>query len=593
MTRSKGRKGGPRDRRNTLPLLLAAAAGFTLAVGVWLGLAGLSTSALKLTMGPRQVLPLLGAAFAAYVVAGLVALLLRLARGSRRRAAGPRRALLSAMAALTVWVALTVTFLPLKGTEAFVDAGRLTTMQLNLLGLSGVLVAGLLAGLIVALILDAVILRLTQRLSSTGTRVLTLALATVAVALALTGSIVRGPDAPLAGGTGAQIPRVVLVGVDGCDWEQLEPLVRAGRLPTFERLMSDGCYGPLLSLEELVSPRIWTTIATGKNPEKHGIHGFVNAEGVPVNSTMRTASPLWNIVSAHGVTVGVTGWYVTWPVDDVNGFLISDRVHSLLRGPAQILQSITGEPTNERLERFGGFTFDPSYKSHPVTDKRYQQNRIVDEPLRWGYLRDHIYSELGYRLYPFYRPSFSAIYFRGVDFVEHFFWKYGDPEPFTDVTDEDVEAYGDVIANYYVYQDGLLKRLLESLGDDVSVVLVSDHGFQPRTDPPPERPQLTGKHERKAVLIASGPAFRSTGYFEGATVQDVAPTILAVMGLPVAEDMDGRVLIETIEGAHLREHPIEMIVSYEPLLLGEERPEIGSTMDESIREQLKSLGYIE
>jgi len=94
------------------------------------------------------------------------------------------------------------------------------------------------------------------------------------------------------------------------------------------------------------------------------------------------------------------------------------------------------------------------------------------------------------------------------------------------------------------------------------------------------------------VIIASGPAFRAAGWMEGATIFDVTPTALTVMGLPVGEDMDGRALTEIIRQEHLAVHPLSFIPSYEPAV-GKERGEVGSTMDDSIREQLKSLGYIE
>ena len=79
---------------------------------------------------------------------------------------------------------------------------------------------------------------------------------------------------------------------------------------------------------------------------------------------------------------------------------------------------------------------------------------------------------------------------------------------------------------------------------------------------------------------------------EGATILDIAPTALAVMGLPVGDDMDGRVLEEIIRDDHLERYPVSSIPSYESIV-GKERGEIGSAMDESIREQLRSLGYIE
>jgi hypothetical protein len=263
-----------------------------------------------------------------------------------------------------------------------------------------------------------------------------------------------------------------------------------------------------------------------------------------------------------------------------------------LRGPLQMYHSLRGRPTNERLEWFGDFSFDAGYKRYPETEKRYQQNRIVDEPLRWGYLRDLIYSRISQALVPIYDPTLTVVYFRGIDFVQHFFWQYSEPELFSDVTREDVAAYGNVITEYYLYQDGLLRNLLASVGEDVNVILVSDHGFTARTDIDPGRPQLTGMHDVRGVIIASGPAFRSSGYFEGATILDVAPTALAVVGLPVAEDMDGRALAEIIAEDHLETHPVASIPSYEPALRME-TGEVGSPMDESIMGQLKSLGYIE
>ena len=581
-----------RGAGTALRTLLASAAGFALAVGAWLGSAGLATSGFTLALSPGDTLLLTALLFLLYAATGLPLVLLGpLLRGAGR-ARGPQRRLLHGMAAVSIWSFLTITFLPLKGTETFVQAGALTTLQLNAIGLAIVLATGLLGGLVAAIICVRVLETFRRRLTTGGMRTLGTATAIAALAVAVAGSASRSRPVAAIGEPRGDLPRVAVIGVDGCDWEKLEPLVAEGRLPTFQRLMSDGCYGPLESLEELISPRIWTTIATGKSAEKHGIHDFVNADGVPVNSTMRRAAPVWDIVSAHGASVGVIGWYVTWPVDRVNGFVISDRMHSLLRGPVQVFQSLTGNPTNQRLEEFGRFRFDPGYKSYPRTDKRYQQNRIVDEPLRWGYLRDLIYSEIGLRLYPRYRPALSAIYFRGVDFVEHFFWKYADPEPFGDVTNAEIRAFGGVIDSYYVCQDGILERLLATLGDDVNVIVVSDHGFQPRLDPPSDRPQLTGRHERQAVFIASGPAFRSTGRFEGGTVYDVAPTVLAVMGLPVAEDIDGRVLTEIMLESHLEEFPVAHIPSYEPAV-GHDREAVGSAMDESIREQLRSLGYIE
>ena len=97
----------------------------------------------------------------------------------------------------------------------------------------------------------------------------------------------RGPES-LPPPTGE---RVLLIGVDAATWTVMRPLIDAGRLPTFKKLVSEGWSGTLRSMEPTVSPAIWTTIATGKVPDQHGIHGFVvesqdHGNDVPVTSTV-------------------------------------------------------------------------------------------------------------------------------------------------------------------------------------------------------------------------------------------------------------------------------------------------------------------
>jgi len=192
-----------------------------------------------------------------------------------------------------------------------------------------------------------------------------------------------------------------------------------------------------------------------------------------------------------------------------------------------------------------------------------------------------------------FRPRFAAVYYRGVDFVQHFFWRYADPAPFGEVPADERERFGSVIANYYAYQDRLLARLLEALGDDVNVLLVSDHGFRARLDPKPGMPELTGRHDMTGVFIAAGPAFRAGGRVEGMSVLDVAPTALAVMGLPVPEDMDGRPFTSILRDEHLRRLPVRSVPSYDGLVPRRAAEDGPADENESIREQLRSLGYID
>ena len=96
--------------------------------------------------------------------------------------------------------------------------------------------------------------------------------------------------------------RVLILGLDGTDPRAIDLLISEGRLPNFARLRSEGAYGRLRSQKPLLSPVIWTTIATGKSPEEHGIGHFVavdeaTGEQLPATSDMRKVKALWNIAS--------------------------------------------------------------------------------------------------------------------------------------------------------------------------------------------------------------------------------------------------------------------------------------------------------
>jgi len=138
-------------------------------------------------------------------------------------------------------------------------------------------------------------------------------------------------------------PRVLLIGVDAGEWDVLGPLLDQGRVPNFARMRDQGSSGKLRSLEPLTkSPIIWASIATGKVPQKHGIldffvkqrakerarEGATNAsEGEsPATSNLWRARPIWQILGGLGRTVGVVGWWTTWPAQPVNGVLVSDYV---------------------------------------------------------------------------------------------------------------------------------------------------------------------------------------------------------------------------------------------------------------------------
>ncbi|MFC1658877.1 alkaline phosphatase family protein, partial [Candidatus Omnitrophota bacterium] len=112
--------------------------------------------------------------------------------------------------------------------------------------------------------------------------------------------------------------KVILIGLDGATWDVILPLVEQGKMLNIERFIKEGCWADLQTIEPTVSPVIWTSIATGKSPDKHGILDYyVKLPGtydtVLATSNIRKTKALWNILSEREKKVCVVGWMVTWP----------------------------------------------------------------------------------------------------------------------------------------------------------------------------------------------------------------------------------------------------------------------------------------
>jgi hypothetical protein len=124
-------------------------------------------------------------------------------------------------------------------------------------------------------------------------------------------------------------PPLLIVGIDGATFDRIHPLIGKGRLPNLEALMASGSWGPLETLEPTVSPAIWTTVATGRLPDAHGILGFSGVPGHDMTTLptteMRRVRAFWNILSEHERSTGLVGWWVTWPAEPIAGWVVSDR----------------------------------------------------------------------------------------------------------------------------------------------------------------------------------------------------------------------------------------------------------------------------
>ena len=131
--------------------------------------------------------------------------------------------------------------------------------------------------------------------------------------------------------------KVLFIGWDAADWKAIHPLMDAGRMPHLQRLVETGAMGRVATLQPPLSPMLWTSIATGKRPFKHGIHGFSeptpDGRSVqPITNLSRTSKAVWNILNQKGKCSVVVGWWPSHPAEPINrGVTVSDHYHKAHR----------------------------------------------------------------------------------------------------------------------------------------------------------------------------------------------------------------------------------------------------------------------
>ncbi|MFH1675473.1 MAG: alkaline phosphatase family protein [bacterium] len=426
--------------------------------------------------------------------------------------------------------------------------------------------------------------------------------------------------------------KVLFVGMDSMNWTVLNPLLEKGKLPNIGRLIDEGVSGPLMSRPITNSPIIWTTIATGKQREEHGITGFFS-DGAgekgskPYTSADRKVAALWNIMGMRNRTVGCFGWWVTWPAEQVNGVMVSaftamnaglpvsrgidqNRIINNLTWPEEYFGEIKpllvskDSITHEDLAQFVNITD----WNHPMFQyKAYAEG--VNYVLPWTYSTDLSYVNMAEYCLEKKQLDLTMVYIQGTDSCSHRFWMCRDDvEGLHDnlvryhlpaEMEKDFRAYfGETIDKYYEFADELIGRLLAQIDDNTVVILCSDHGFGTLEDPWPDGEKeftLYGGHLDEGSIVIWGPGIRSGKKLKRERmpyIWDVTPTILVIMGLPLAQDMVGTPIWEAFDARFMQDFKAIAVETYDVNFKSGEKPK-EIPMDSEYEERLRSLGYIQ
>ncbi|MCD4655797.1 alkaline phosphatase family protein [bacterium] len=255
--------------------------------------------------------------------------------------------------------------------------------------------------------------------------------------------------------------KLLLVGFDGFTWRQIQPLISAGQMPNFKKLMEDGCALDLASTDFPSSAASWPSIMTGCKSTQTGINSFFKIDSTTYDLTLnhsrfRKVKALWELVSDAGKTCFSINVPMSWPPDDVNGVMITGLLSpknksftfpESISEPLRKAGYVTGYRQFRQSLKFGGPAFADTGMAIDVNAlldialTRYQVAQFLVKQTKW---------DLG------------IVVFTLVDRFQH-----------------NQESLGTSMIQHACKQmDMLLGGLVTSIPENTMVVLCSDHGFR-------------------------------------------------------------------------------------------------------------------
>lgn len=403
--------------------------------------------------------------------------------------------------------------------------------------------------------------------------------------------------------------KVLLLGWDGADWKIIGPLLAKGQMPSLQRLIKKGVYGNMSTMNPPYSPMLWSTVATGKTPDKHGVLGFLELQpdqkGIrPVSVKSRKSKAIWNILHNQGMKSNLVGWWPSFPAEPINGVVVTDRFQKVKLSPYQ------KNPINPG-------TIHPESKVKDLEDLRMFPHEVTAAHILPFIPKAALINQNGQdkSLLNFAKTltenvsvhcaatnvmrttewDFMGVYYDAIDHFCHGFMKYFPPK-LSAIPQNKFEIYKDVIDGAYRFQDMMLGRMMDLIDDDTTLMVMSDHGYESgnkrilKMPKYPAAPAL--EHRQFGVFAACGPDIKVNEKVFGLGLIDIAPTILHMFDLPVGKDMDGRVALDIFKSP---KKP-EFIESWEDVEgdFGQHKDlENDQLADQETMEQLVELGYID
>ena len=339
--------------------------------------------------------------------------------------------------------------------------------------------------------------------------------------------------------------RVLLVGWGTAEWAILSPLLDSGQLPHLGRLISQGALGRPVTPHPSLPLPVWTSIATGVHPDRHGL-----LAPAPLNTRRQPA--IWDTLAAHGLRSHVIGWPGAVYAEEIPGLFVTQDFGANPRpqsvSPAHLVDSLA--ELHLPASDFPPAALQELLPLAHTIDQRYDDRlaRLANALAIACSLHNAATHALADHPWDFAAVHYDALAYYSVHFAEFL------PPRMAHVSPADQEIYGDLLPAVYRFHDMLLGTLLDLAGPDAAVLLVAPYGYASAADRPLKNSTSFTDHQswvtRPGLLCLRAPGLPADELLYNTRLTDVAPTVLHLLGLP-ADTLDGRPLTAATSPAPL------------------------------------------
>ncbi len=358
-------------------------------------------------------------------------------------------------------------------------------------------------------------------------------------------------------------PKVLLVGWDAAGWDIINPLLEEGKLPNLSALIENGVMGRMTSNKPLMERLTYTSMATGKYPDRHGVLGTHevchNGLGTrPTTNMSRRTKAFWEILSQNNLRNHVVHFQSPPPAENIAGVFVGT---SFIGQPPMTNWSPVAIPDGSIAPAELGNTLQEFIVSMEDLDQQVislfipEVAKLPQRDNRLSFLLRTIARSLSVhsiatRLMENEPWDVMTVNYPIIETVSREFLKYHPPK-LDWIPDEDFEIFQHVMASAVQFCDLLLGRLLQLAGDEATVILSSPRSYIPqhlvKKGAQKEGPQTEAKlHRPTGIFVMSGRGMRRDELIHGVKEVDFCPTVLALCGLAVGEDMDGRARVDAL-----------------------------------------------